>query len=85
MTSQSVRAYTIRTLGEAFGIGKTTIFPEIAAGRLEARKAGGRTARGVRACQHRSGPELGLVARPAYANSHKSIVKNKGPQDADRL
>lgn len=37
------QAYTIASFQAAFGIGKTTVFAEIAAGRLEARKAGGRT------------------------------------------
>lgn len=37
------RAYTIQSFTEEFGVGRTTTFAEIAAGRLRAVKARGRT------------------------------------------
>lgn len=37
------RAFTVKEFGAAYGLGRSRTYEEIAAGRLEARKAGGRT------------------------------------------
>ena len=41
--SSNRRAFTVKEFGAAYGIGRSRTYEEIATGRLEARKAGGRT------------------------------------------
>lgn len=37
------RAYSVASFGQSFGVGRSTIYEEIRAGRLKIRKAGART------------------------------------------